>query len=68
MPPAGPESGVGVVSGPKPGSSFIVKPRRWTVECTNAGINHRQRLDGHHEITLDAHEGFLVLSQIVLPP
>jgi transposase len=57
---------VDIVSGPKPGSGFLVQPRRWVVERTNGWINHCRRLDRHHEITLDAHEGFLMLSQIAL--
>lgn len=31
-----------------------------------AGFNHCRRLDRHYEITLEAHEGFLYLSQIAL--
>jgi transposase len=54
---------VDIVSGPKPGHGFIVQPRRWVVEPTNGWINHRRRLHRHHEITLTAHQGFLILSQ-----
>jgi hypothetical protein len=36
------------------------------VEPTNGSINHRRRLDSHHEITPEAHEGFLIPSQIAL--
>lgn len=57
---------VDVVSGPKPGHGFIVQSRRWVVERTNGRINHCRRLDRHYEVTLDAHEGFLILSQIAL--
>ena len=57
---------VDIVSGPKAGSGFLVQPRRWVVERTNGWINHCRRLDRHYEITLDAHEGFLMLSQIAL--
>ncbi|HYR14726.1 MAG TPA: transposase [Mycobacterium sp.] len=57
---------VDVVSGPKPGHGYIVQPRRWVVEPTNGWINHCRRLDRHYEITLAAHEGFLILSQIAL--
>ena len=57
---------VDIVSGPKPGTGFIVQPRRWVVERTNGWINHCRRLDRHYEVTLTAHEGFLVLSQIAL--
>lgn len=57
---------VDIVSGPKPGTGFIVQPRRWVVERTNGWINHCRRLDRHYEVTLIAHEGFLVLSQIAL--
>ena len=57
---------VDIVSGPKAGSGFLVQPRRWVVERTNGWINHCRRLGRHYEITLDAHEGFLMLSQIAL--
>ena len=57
---------VDIVSGPKPGTGFIVQPRRWVIERTNGSINHCRRLDRHYEVTLTAHEGFLVLSQIAL--
>lgn len=57
---------VHIVSGPKPGTGFIVQPRRWVVERTNGWINHCRRLDRHYEVTLTAHEGFLVLGQIAL--
>jgi transposase len=43
-----------------------VQPRRWVVERTNGWINHCRRLDCHYEVTLAAHEGFLILSQIAL--
>jgi transposase len=58
---------VDVVSGPKPGRGLIVQPRRWVVERTNGWINHCRRLDRHYDVTLAAHEGFLILSQIALP-
>ncbi len=51
---------------PKPRNGFTVQPRRWVVEHTNGWINHCRRLDRHYEITLDAYEGFLILSQIAL--
>ena len=57
---------VEVVSGPKPATGFQVQPRRWVVERTNGWINHCRRLDRHYEVTLEAHEGFLYLSQIAL--
>ena len=57
---------IDVVSGPKPKSGFTVQPRRWVVERTNGWINHCRRLDRHYEVTLDAHQGFLILSQIAL--
>ncbi len=57
---------VDVVSGPKPGHRFIVQPRRWVVERTNGWINHCRRIDRHYETTLQAHEGFVYLSQIAL--
>ena len=57
---------VDVVSGPKPARGFIVQPRRWVVERTNGWINHCRHPDRHHEVTLTAHEGFLILSQIAL--
>ena len=43
---------------------FIVQPRRWVVERTNDWTNHCRRLNRHYEITLEAHKGFLILSQI----
>jgi putative transposase len=58
---------VDVVSGPKPGRGFIVQPHQWVFEHTNGWINHCRRLDRHDETTLDADEGFLILSQIALP-
>ena len=57
---------VEIVSGPNPGHGFIVQPPRWVVERTNGWINHCRRLDRHYEVTLQANEGFLVLSQIAL--
>jgi len=59
---------VDVVCGPKPGHGFTVQPRRWVVERTNGWINHCRRIDRHYETTLAAHEGFVYLSQIALPP
>jgi transposase len=55
---------VDVVSGPKPGRSFTVQPRRWVAEPTNGWINHCHRIDRHNNVTLAAHEGFVYLSQI----
>ena len=55
------------MSEPKPRRGFIAQPKRPVVERTNGWINHRRRLDRHHEVTLTAHEGFLILSQIALP-
>ncbi|MDT5248231.1 MAG: hypothetical protein QOJ28_865 [Mycobacterium sp.] len=55
-----------IVSGLKPGRRFIGQPRRWVVEPTNGWINHCRRLDRHYETTLEAHAGFLILSQIAL--
>jgi transposase len=55
-----------IVSGPKPARGFIVQPRRWVVERTNGSINHCRRLHHHCEVTLTAHQGFLILSQIAL--
>jgi transposase len=57
---------VEIVSGPKPGHGFIVQSRRWVVERINGWINHCRRIDRHYEVTLDAHAGFVVLSQIAL--
>lgn len=57
---------VDVVSRPKPGHGFILQPNRWVVEHTNGWINPCRRPSRHYEVTLDAHEGFLVLSQIAL--
>ncbi len=56
-----------IISGAKPGHGFRGQPRRWVVERTNGWINHGRRLDRHYEVTLTAHEGFLILSQIALP-
>ncbi len=57
---------VNVVSARKPSHRFIVQPRRWVVEHTNDWINHCRRLDRHYKVTLDTHEGFLILGQIAL--
>jgi transposase len=57
---------VDVVSGPKPGRSFFVQPRRWVIERTHGWIDHCRRLDRRDNITPEAHEGFLILSQIAL--
>ena len=57
---------IDIVSGPKPTAGLQVQPRRWVVERTNGSINHCRRLDRHHETTLTAHQGFLLLSQIAL--
>lgn len=59
---------IDIVSGPKPATGFPVQPRRWILERTNGSINHCRRLDRHYEITLDAHQGFLILSQIAPLP
>lgn len=55
-----------IVSGPKPRTGFVVQPRRWVVERTNAWINRHRRLIRQYETTPTAHEGFLVLSQLRL--
>lgn len=56
-----------IVGGPKaPSGGFRVQPRRWVVERSNGWINHNRRLVRQYATTADAHEGFLVLSQIVL--
>jgi len=57
-----------IVSGPKPppGTGFLVQSRRWVVERTHAWINRSRRLVRQWETTLDAHTGFLILSQIAL--
>jgi transposase len=57
---------VDIVSGLKPGRGSIGQPRRWVVEPTNGWINHCRRRDRHYETTLEAHAGFLILSQIAL--
>jgi transposase len=57
---------VDTVSGPQPARGFQVQPRRWIVEHTNGWNNHYRRLDRHYEVTLLAHEGLLILSQIAL--
>jgi transposase len=54
---------VDIVFGPKPGRGFIVQPRRRVVARTNDWINRCRRLDRHYEVTLAAHEGFLILSR-----
>ncbi|MGA9362219.1 MAG: hypothetical protein WBW75_30760 [Mycobacterium sp.] len=54
------------MSGPKAGHGFIVQPRRWVVEHTNGLDQQLQRVDRHYEITLQAHGGFVYLSQIAL--
>lgn len=65
-PPTRPVPGVDVVCGPKPSRGFVVQPRRWVVTRTNGWVNHCRRIDRHYETTLQAHEGFVDLSQIVL--
>ena len=59
-----------IVSGPKPppGSGFLVQPRRWGVERTHAWINRNRRMfrQWEWEATLEAHTGFLLLSQIAV--
>jgi transposase len=57
---------IDVVSGPRPAHRFIVQPRRWVVERTNGWKNHCRRLNRHYEVTLTAHEGFLIHSKIAL--
>ena len=56
---------IDIVSAPKPGHRFIVQQRRWVVEPTKAGSTPRL-LDRHYEVTLTAHQGLLILSQINL--
>lgn len=36
------------------------------VERPNGWIKHCRRITRHYDVTLDAHEGFLLLSQIAL--
>jgi transposase len=56
-----------IVGGPKaPSGGFRVQPRRWVVKRTNGSINHNRRLVRQYENTIEAHERFLVLSQIAL--
>lgn len=57
-----------IVSGPKPppGTGFLVQPRRWVVERTHAWINRNRRMVRQWEATLEAHTGFLILSQIAV--
>jgi transposase len=55
-----------IVSAPKRATGFRVPPRRWVVERINGWINRCRCLDRHYEITLEAHQGFLLLSQIGL--
>ncbi|MEI2718318.1 MAG: transposase [Candidatus Nanopelagicales bacterium] len=57
-----------IVTGPKPppGSGFLVQPRRRVVERTHAWINRNRRMARQWEATLEAHTGFLILSQIAV--
>lgn len=68
-----------IVTGPKPppGTGFLVQPRRWVVERTHAPplatlaggaprINRNRRMARRWEATLEAHTGFLILSQIAV--
>ena len=59
-----------IVSVPKPppASGFLVQPRRWVVERTHAWINRNRRMvrQWEWEATLEAHTGFLLLSQIAV--
>ena len=66
-PPSDTASPVEIVGGPKaPTGGFQVQPRRWVVERTNGRINHNRRLVSQYQNTAQAHEGFLILSQIAL--
>ncbi len=51
---------------PKTRPGGKVQPRRWVVERTHAWINRNRRLVRQRETTLDAHTGFLILSQIAV--
>lgn len=55
---------VDIVSGPKPSTGYIVQPRRRVVERINGRTNHCRRLDRHYQVTVTAHQGILVLTQI----
>ena len=57
---------IDIVSGPKDQTGFKVQPRRWVVERTHAWINRNRRLVRQWETTLEAHTGFLILSQIAV--
>ena len=57
---------IDIVSGPKDQTGFKVQPRRWVVERTHAWINRNRRLVRQWEATLEAHTGFLILSQIAV--
>lgn len=57
---------IDIVSGPKDQAGFKVQPRRWVVERTHAWINRNRRLVRQWETTLEAHAGFLILSQIAV--
>jgi hypothetical protein len=39
---------------------------RFMPELSSQKINHCRRIDRHHEATLTAYEGFLILSRIAL--
>ncbi len=52
-----------IVAGPKPAGAFVVQPRRWVVAHANRWINRHRRLARQHEVTLAAHEAFVILSQ-----
>lgn len=56
-----------IVSGPKDQTGFKVQPRRWVVGRTHAWINRNRRLVRQWETSLEAHAGFLILSQIAVP-
>jgi transposase len=55
-----------IVSGPQPAGGFVVQPRRWVVGRTDGWINRHRRLVRQYEVTLTAHEAFVILSQIRL--
>jgi transposase len=72
MPPPTPQSPPTSRPGPNPdvdsSSSHDVQPRRWVLERTTGWINHRRRLHRQYEVTLTAHQEFLIFSQVALLP
>ncbi len=57
---------IDLVSGRNPVGGSSSNRAGGSSNAPNGWINHCRRLDRHYEVTLDAHEGFLILSQIAL--